>query len=182
MMHTHTHTHTQGVDWQAITDMTIQQYSRRLRGLVSSRFTTIQLLSAEAARIWEPFIDPDHPSMEDEIQRYANWFVPGNVLKTRQAYRAIYAVNERISPTLATVLYADHVHVFAAGRLHELMDSLARPVEKECRGCQDDEFCAILIWPQGSVEDYEHPRCHSFYSAYSGRDYWGPDYWGPIWH
>ena len=80
--------------------------------------------------------------MVDEIQRYSNWFVPGNVLKTRQAYRAIYAVNERISSTLATVVYADHVHVVAAGRLPELMDYLAWPVQKECRGCQDDEFCA----------------------------------------
>ena len=69
--------------------------------------------------------------MVDEIQRYSNWFVPGNVLKTRQAYRAIYAVNERISSTLATVVYADHVHVVAAGRLHELMDYLAWPVQKE---------------------------------------------------
>ena len=33
--------HTQGVDWQAITDMTIQQYSQRLRsGLLSLYYNT----------------------------------------------------------------------------------------------------------------------------------------------
>lgn len=167
------------VNWQAIADMIVGQYGRRLRDLAySSRFSTIESLSADIARFWTPFLDPDNSSCHDEIQRCSGRFIPnGQVNSSSLAYNAVYSVNEQICSTLATVLYEDSNHTVAIGRLRELMIYLAWPMWKECNGCQDDEFCAIPMWPHGTKKDYDHPRCQEFDSAYpSDHDdsYWGP--------
>ena len=171
------------VNWQAVADMTVEQYGHRLRDLAYSfRFPTMQSLSAEIARLWAPFVDPDHPSQDDEIQYCSGRFIPGGdqVNSSTLAYNAVHSVNRRICSAFATVLYEDSDHAVAIGRLRELMDYLAWPMWKECHGCRDNEFCAIPMWPLGRKEDYEHPRCQRFDSAYSG---FGGSYWGsPIWH
>lgn len=167
------------VNWRAVADMTVQQYGRRLPDLVSSpRFRTMESLKAEIARIWESFIDLDYSSPEVEIQRCTNRFIPHAAPKTSLAHNVTHTINEQICSTLATVLYDDHNYVVAVGRLQELIDYLSWTVWKECRDCRDDEFCAIPIWPQGSLEDYEDPRCQRYDSAYAGES----DYWGPIFH
>ncbi|KAI9932376.1 hypothetical protein MW887_009889 [Aspergillus wentii] len=162
-------------NWQAIADMTVKQYGRRLRDLVS-RFTTIETLSAEISRIWASYRDLDRSNLADEVERCATRFLPG-VPKSSIAYRAVYSINERICSDLASVLYEDSFDA-AILRLLELMDYLGWSVWKECQDCPDDAFCAIPIWPQGTVEDHEHPRCQPFDSAYDGAS----DYWGLVWH
>lgn len=167
------------VNWQAIADMTVQQYGRRLHDLVSSpRFRTMESLRAEISQMWESFIDLDYPDLESEIQRCTNRFIPQSAPKTSLAHNVTYTINHQICSTLATVLYEVEDYTIAIDRLRELMDYLSWTVWKECRNCRDDEFCAIPIWPQGSMEDYEDPRCQRYDSAYAGDG----DYWGPIYH
>lgn len=126
-----------------------------------------------------PYIDPDYPNPDEEIQRCSNRFIPQSASNTSLAYRAIYTVNERICSALAMVVYQDNDHDVAIGRLRELMEYLAWSIWEECQEyCRDNEFCAIPIWPQGTINDYESPRCQRYDSAYDGDN----DYWGPVWH
>jgi len=167
------------VNWQTIADMTVQQYGHRLQDFVSSpRFRTMESLRAEIAQMWESFVDLDYSSADIEIQRCANRFIPHAASKTSLAHKVTYTINEHICSTLATVLYGDNDHTVAIGRLQQLMGYLSWTFWKECRDCRDDEFCAIPIWPQGSLEDYEDPRCQRYDSAFAGEN----GYWGPIFH
>ncbi|KAL4980878.1 hypothetical protein BDW66DRAFT_156034 [Aspergillus desertorum] len=75
-------------------------------------------------------------------------------------------------------LCATHVNYNICSTLvDDLMTYLDWTTWKECRGCRDDEFCAVPIWPQGSDTDFEHPMCRTFEEGWQGEG----SYWGPVW-
>lgn len=166
------------VNWQAITDMIVQKYSHPLRELASRHHHHHGLFSlvAEVARIWNTFVDQDNRDVDEEMERCATQFIPANAADDSLAHRAVYAVSSRICASFVEVLETKEYDV-AVDVLRSLMDYLSWTAWKECHGCHDDEFCQIPIWPQGSWDDFEHPRCQKFESAYQGPD----DFWGPVW-
>ncbi|OOF96816.1 hypothetical protein ASPCADRAFT_46467 [Aspergillus carbonarius ITEM 5010] len=167
------------MDWQAVADMVVEKYGRSLRSLLSGRHrhaAPLQCITGEIKRILSPFVDQDNEDINAEIERCSSQFLPAHAPADSLAYRSIYTVNRQICTSLFEVSKTE-VYSTATEILHDLMHYLDWTIWKECRGCHDDEFCAIPIWPQGTQEDYEHPHCQEFDSAYKGVN----DYWGPVW-
>ncbi|GKZ30161.1 hypothetical protein AbraIFM66950_008020 [Aspergillus brasiliensis] len=172
---------TRGVNWQAVADMVVEKYGRILRSLVSvhdddDQAAHLEFIVDTADRILSPFVDRDHRDYYAEIDRCASQFIPLHADKDSLAYRSVYTVSSRICSSLMAVTEAED-YTTAIGIVQDLMQYLDWSTWKECSGCQDDEFCAVPIWPQGSQEDYDHPRCQKFDSAFDGVN----DYWGPVW-
>ncbi|PYI07728.1 hypothetical protein BO78DRAFT_406269 [Aspergillus sclerotiicarbonarius CBS 121057] len=169
------------VNWQAIADMVVEKYGRSLRSLASGHHhhhhdVPLQSMTNEVARILSPFIDQDYEDIQGEIERCSTQFLPAHAPEDSLAYRSIYTVTRRICTTLVDVSQTEDYHT-ATTILHNLMHYLDWTVWKECHGCQDDEFCAIPIWPQGTQEDHHHPHCQKFDNAYEGVS----GYWAPVW-
>ncbi|GLA29620.1 hypothetical protein AnigIFM63326_007528 [Aspergillus niger] len=169
------------INWQAVADMVVEKYGRILRGLVSAQHDDqaahLEFIVEAAERILSPFVDRDNRDYYAEIDRCASQFIPVHAPKNSLGYRSVYTVSSRICSSLMAVMETEDYST-ATNILQELMHYLDWSVWKECSGCQDDEFCAVPIWPQGSQEDYDHPRCQKFDSAFQGDN----DYWGPVWH
>ncbi|KAL4927018.1 uncharacterized protein BDV17DRAFT_292914 [Aspergillus undulatus] len=109
----------------------------------------------------------DSPDAEESISLCATQFLSAPDANTTLAGRAIYAISHRICSTLVNLRGEsdDRVVHAAVGQLVEYLDWT---VWKEFRGCRDEEFCAVPISPQGSKEDFGHPRCRRFEEGWRG--------------
>ncbi|PYH32216.1 uncharacterized protein BO87DRAFT_440958 [Aspergillus neoniger CBS 115656] len=153
---------TRVINWQGVVDMMVEKYGRILRSLVSAHHddqaARLEFIMETAECILSPFVDRDNRDYYAEIDR------------------SVYTVSSRICSSLMAVMEAKEYGIVTT-ILQDLMHYLDWSIWKECSGCQDDEFCAVPIWPQGSQEDYDHPRCQKYDSAFQGDN----DYWGPVW-
>ncbi|KAL2793128.1 hypothetical protein BJX66DRAFT_339185 [Aspergillus keveii] len=93
------------------------------------------------------------------------------------AHQALYDISHKICSTLVP-LQAEQDDEVVRDTVRALMAYLDWTIWKECRGCRGDEFCAIPIWPRGSKNDFEKPKCRKFDEGWGSVD----DYWGEIWH
>ncbi|KAL4995178.1 hypothetical protein BDV10DRAFT_203209 [Aspergillus recurvatus] len=123
-------------------------------------------------------------SLQEMITLCATQFLPAPDASAPLAHQALYSVNYSICSALvelSTLLELMREGEEDAKLIHstirDLMTYLDWTTWKECRGCGDDEFCAVPIWPQGGQEDFEHPRCQTFERAWQGEG----GYWGPVW-
>ncbi|OJJ04465.1 hypothetical protein ASPVEDRAFT_54615 [Aspergillus versicolor CBS 583.65] len=145
------------VNWQATADLVVDKYAPILRGLLRKNKHHHQKINAssEITRLMAPF---DGLDIDGSVSFCTSQFLSGPDGNSSLAHRAIYTVSHRICSTLLELREADN----------------EATTWKECRGCKDTEFCAVPIWPQGSQEDYDRPKCQRFTKAYEGVDYWGP--------
>ncbi|BCS30182.1 uncharacterized protein APUU_80485A [Aspergillus puulaauensis] len=164
------------VNWQAIADLVVDKYAPLLRGLLRKNKHHHQKVNAglEITRIMAPF---DGSDIDESVSLCATQFVSMPDGNSSLAHRAIYTVSHRICSTLLELRDEMDKEVVSSA-IRELMAYLDWTAWKECRGCKDTEFCAVPIWPQGSQEDYERPKCQKFTKAYGA----GGDYWGPVWN
>lgn len=162
-------------DWQAITDMIVTRYNKELSYYASGKIGSMPRLQTEIERLMSPFIDYEKRDTDAEIGRCATQFVPTVALEDGGlAGKAVYGVAEKICATL--YLAQSQKSLKAAVRvIQELVEYLDWTVWKECKGCDAHEICVIPIWPMGTVEDYEHPKCKDADDAYGegGKSYWG---------
>lgn len=159
-------------NWQGVVDMIVTRYANELKYLVSGELSTTKLLHAELDRFLRPFIDYDVRNMTREVERCATQFTPKHAPKNTLAAAVVHDVSSTICSTLFSALAEDD-HGTAVAKIQELIDYLAWTTWKECQGCGYHAVCFIPIWPVGSYEDREHPRCRDELPRMdSGRYYW----------
>uniref|UniRef100_A0A060TG83 ARAD1D21186p n=1 Tax=Blastobotrys adeninivorans TaxID=409370 RepID=A0A060TG83_BLAAD len=168
-----------GVNWQAIGDMIVNKYASFLRDLAVNRTKGTESinqgrhLQSKISTFLSPFIDRTSRNPRDQIHRCATQFVNSPAENSSLAHQVTFSISEHVCLTLVDLVHETDYDTMLA-TLQQLMEYLDWSIWKECNGCAGNEFCAIPIWPMGSKEDYEHPNCQKFDSAYAnGNDYWG---------
>ncbi|CAG7924635.1 unnamed protein product [Penicillium olsonii] len=162
-------------DWQAISDMIVTRYSKQISYFGSGKITSLSKLQDEIETLMAPFIDFANRDPRAEIERCALQFMPEQTLiEDSLAGAAIYGVAKRICSSLFEA--HDQKSLKKAVRVvQDLMHYLNWATWKQCKGCEDNEICVVPIWPMGTVEDYEHPKCKDADNPFGqgGESYWG---------
>ncbi|KAL1885933.1 hypothetical protein Plec18167_001434 [Paecilomyces lecythidis] len=170
-------------DWQSIADMIVTRYSDELQILAAGNFTTIESLREELENILAPFIDYSEHNAGDAItERCAGQFIPHDAPNDTLASQAVHTVSHEICSTLTTAMLNTTLDLKTAiNSFQDLIGYLSWSTWKECRGCAYDELCVIPMWPMGTVEDYEHPRCKDpdAQPGPQGKSYWGGHFGHP---
>ncbi|CAD0088901.1 unnamed protein product [Aureobasidium vineae] len=172
--------HAGSVDWQAIADMIVARYADRIEYLASGSLTSLSTLQAEIERALRPFIDYSARNSSSEVERCASQFIPPTT-STNVAAQAIRHVTHTLCSSLMTAAEQTD-YLTALSQITQLKEYLAWTTWKQCRGCAADEICFLPIWPVGTAEDFEQPKCRSDVSLApghgSGDRYWN-DFGGP---
>ncbi|KAJ5154380.1 uncharacterized protein N7500_009819 [Penicillium coprophilum] len=166
-------------DWQAITDMIVTRYSKELSYFASSGIDSVKQLQSEIERVLSPFIDYSKRDDVAEIERCATQFLPPFPSKGGGiAAHAVHSVAHRICSALVEAGKEQDLKA-AVQIVRNLMGYLDWATWKECRGCAANEICVVPIWPMGTVQDYDSPRCKDASNPY---DQGGESYWGGMHH
>lgn len=160
-------------DWQAIADMVVTRYSKELAYFGSDSIDSIGDLRSEIERVLSPFIDYGERDDGAEVERCTTQFLPLIFEKTSLAARAVYGVASRICSDLVAAGKEEGLDS-AVRIIKDLMTYLDWTTWKECRGCAANEICVVPIWPMGTVQDYENPKCRDASDPYGqgGENYW----------
>jgi hypothetical protein len=149
------------INWQSIADMVVDRYADELKYLVFGSFMRREDLLHELSRILRNFIDIDDSSNRTaEIDRCVRQSIPVIEEDTKPiAHRAVESVTSRICSTLFAQLDTDRSLSESIEELEALMTYLDWTVWQRCSECPLDRICFTPMWPFGSKEDYNHPRC-----------------------
>ncbi|KAL4964639.1 uncharacterized protein BDV14DRAFT_190105 [Aspergillus stella-maris] len=173
-------------NWQSVADLIVGKYAPILRDLAprthhdkhkSKGYHKPQNKENPAVKIAEILSPFSSPSKNETLSLCASQFLSTPNLNSTLSQRALYSISQTICSTLLSLQSETDQDVIHSSIL-ELMKSLDWTSWKECRGCKSDEFCAVPIWPNGSEEDFEKPRCERLVDAWEGRS----GYWGGVWH
>lgn len=148
-------------NWQAIADMVVSRYADRIAYLASGDIVDLDTFKAEIDRALRPYINYGDRNVTAEIARCSGQFLPSHTGNSELlAAKAIRNVSAVICRTLSA---ANEIDTLAHGisTIRGLKSWLAWPTFKKCRGCGVHEVCVIPIWPSGSKDDFDHPRCRS---------------------
>ncbi|KAL3463547.1 hypothetical protein BJX64DRAFT_298925 [Aspergillus heterothallicus] len=169
---------TASVNWQFIADMIVARYGRFLQGLAhGQRHHTKHDDANHTPRVQIKHLMAGFgDDIEESISLCSTQFLSMPTDNSPLAHKALYAISNKICSTL-TPLQSETVEKVVHDTVRGLMHDLDWTIWKECRGCKGDEFCAIPIWPQGTQEDFEHPKCRKFDEGWSREN----GYWGEIW-
>lgn len=160
------------VDWQSITDMIVKRYATRIALIASDNVSSLPALQAGLDRALRPFIDYRNRSTSSEVARCAEQFLsPAAIASNTTAANAVKTTYTRICQSLFDAAAAETLD---EGLLlvRGLKQWLGWTTWKKCTGCSVDEVCMIPIWPWGSKQDREQPRCSNMTNDQRG-DYWG---------
>ncbi|GAB7357545.1 hypothetical protein MBLNU459_g0061t1 [Dothideomycetes sp. NU459] len=160
-------------DWQAVVDMIVTRYADRLEYLTSGAPRTIDQLKTELDRALRPFINYGSRNGSLEVERCAKQFLPTKADADTIAARAVADVSHTLCSSLAAAA-ADDKYETALSRIIDLKTYLSWTTWKRCKGCGMHEICFLPIWPVGSAEDFEQPKCRSNVSTGPGDNgrYW----------
>jgi hypothetical protein len=162
-------------DWQAISDMIITRYSNELSYLASGKVESMERLQDEIERLMSPFIDFGNRDSDVEIERCTTQFLPAQALEGGTlAAGAVYGVAQKICSSLVEAQGLGGLKS-AVQVIRDLVVYLDWTTWKQCKGCEANEICVVPIWPMGTVEDYENPKCRDASDPYpqGGESYWG---------
>jgi hypothetical protein len=165
-------------NWQAVTDMIVARYADRIAYLASGAFSNLTKFQDEVDRALRPFIDYSARNSTAEIQRCSRLSLP-HVHNASLASRTVLNITTTICSTLSSVLFEDVELPSALNRISDLKSWLRWGEWKKCRGCGYHEVCFLPIWPLGSKEDFEQPKCLSDIIEAPG-GYWWDDFEHPI--
>ncbi|KKY31587.1 hypothetical protein UCDDA912_g08451 [Diaporthe ampelina] len=179
------------VDWQDVTDLIVSRYADRLKYMAEKVSSASQLLE-EINHLLTVYIDyssKDPDQTPYAINRCTNFYLDGISPQTNAdqlIHAAVKSVTSEIcsrlfgareilidrsrkSDELEAVALSDAMHT-----IRSLMEYLGWARFKRCSQCDVDEVCLIPMWPFGTKEDYESPRCANSSSIGGG----GENYWG----
>ena len=161
------------VDWQGVADMIVTRYADRIDHLASITTESPASFRAEAERSLRPFIDFSNRNESTEITQCQEHGIPWQNRQSQStAARAIREVSRLICSTLWSIAHSkDDLFPHDMSMIKSLREFLAWTEWKKCKGCRPNEFCFVPIWPVGSAEDFENPRCISDVGKV-GKDYW----------
>jgi hypothetical protein len=162
----------EALDWQAITDMIVGRYASRIASLADGNISSLPTLQAGIDRALRPFIDYSDRNASSEVARCAEQFLsPAAVSSNTTAAIAVRATNKRLCQSLTDAAAAQTLDEGLL-LMRNLRDWLGWTIWKKCAGCHVDEVCMIPIWPWGSKQDRDQPRCSDMTDDQHG-DYWG---------
>lgn len=163
-----------GMNWQAATDMVVARYADRIAYLTSASFPNLTSFQGEVERALRPFIDYSARNSRVEILRCSQLSLPHHDTESL-ASRSILNITTTICSTLSSILSDDIDLSSAVDRITELQSWLQWTEWKKCRGCGYHELCFLPIWPLGTEEDFERPKCRSEIVQTPG-GYWWDDF------
>ena len=154
-------------DWQAVTDMVVARYSDRIEYLASGDWSDLTSFQDEVEMALLPFIDYGARSFTDEIEQCSHQFLPTRANRSSLSFKTILNVTTTICSELSSLIRETDLSI-ALTRIRALKTWLAWTDWKKCRGCGYHEICFLPIWPVGSEEDFEQPKCRSNIRAAPG--------------
>jgi hypothetical protein len=158
--------------------MIVTRYSDELSYLASDKFSEIKAFHDHIEILLSPFIDYSERNTPEEAERCATQFLPLQIQERKTtAAKAVHHVAHSVCMALIEAWNEDKL-VLAQNRVRSVIDYLDWTTWKDCRGCQDNEICVVPIWPMGTVDDYNHPKCGDASHPYENDD--GESYWGGI--
>ncbi|KAJ5111155.1 hypothetical protein N7532_001690 [Penicillium argentinense] len=160
-------------DWQATVDMIVTRYSDELSYLTSDKFSEIKAFHDHIEILLSPFIDYSERNTFEEAERCATQFLPLQIQEGKTtAAKAVHHVAHSVCMALLEAWNEDKL-VLAQNRVRSVIDYLDWTTWKDRRGCQDNEICVVPIWPMGTVDGYNQPKCrdvsHPYMKAMMGR-------------
>lgn len=179
------------VDWQDVTDLIVTRYADRFK-YMTQKVTSADQLLGEINHLLTVYIDysgKDVDQIPSAINRCTDFYLHGISPQTK-ADHLIHAAIKSVTSQICTKLF-DAREILsskssdAAGletsKLSDAMHIIRSLVEylgwarfKRCSQCDVDEVCLIPMWPFGTKEDYDTPRCANSSSIRGdGDNYWG---------
>lgn len=179
------------VDWQDVTDLIVARYADRFR-YMTEKVSSASLLLDEINHLLTVYIDysgKDTDQVPAAINRCTNFYLHGISPQTK-ADRLIHAAVTSVTSEICSKLFdareiltnrptkGDELEAIALSdamqTIRSLMEYLGWARFKRCSQCDVDEVCMIPMWPFGTKEDYESPRCANSSSIRGdGENYWG---------
>ncbi len=112
---------------------------------------------------------PSSPILQAALERCTYFYLQSASIKS-QSDELIHTAFEAVTSEICGRLFeirdllhteepGDTLEQSAVAILRALIDWLRWARFKRCPGCGVDEVCMIPMWPFGSVEDYDSPRC-----------------------
>lgn len=161
--------------WQSIADEIVTRYVNRLQTLASGKLSNLTDFKLEIGRLFRPFIDFDDRDEAAEVKRCSLQFIPPapSIDSHGASYgrRIVLLVSEDICTTLYSTTKMHNIKA-AINSVEALIKRLNWTVWQECPTCASDEICITPIWPHGSVEDYNNPRCMNSTGFFDRHGYW----------
>lgn len=177
------------IDWQDVTDIIVSRYADRIQSMVEKAYSPDSMLK-EIEFLLTVYIDysgKDKDQKSASIGRCANFYLH-NIDPVTEADHLIHTGIKAVTTNLCTKLFdareiliskstSSHPDSLtsAGAILRSLMQYLGWARFKRCPPCAIDEACLIPMWPFGTKEDYESPRCVNSSTSGGDRDesYWG---------
>lgn len=164
------------INWQVVTDTIVARYADRIDHLASGTIQSLEEFKTEADLALRPFIDYGNRNMTKEIGYCREHPIPLSGRNQQStAALAILEVSDVVCRSLSLMMRPG-IDTLSDGvsLARTLRKWLAWTEWKKCKSCSSNEFCFVPIWPAGSAEDFDQPRCISDVKKV-GRDYWGRD-------
>ncbi|KAK7736973.1 hypothetical protein SLS53_006728 [Cytospora paraplurivora] len=177
------------IDWQDVTDLIVARYTDRIQSM-AEKPSTVESLLKELNFLLTPYIDysgKEKDQIAAATDRCANFYLHG-ISPSSEADHLIHAGIKAVTTHLCTKLFDvrellirtsssvnSDVLSSAVATLRSLIEYLGWARFKRCLSCEIDEVCLIPMWPFGSKQDYDSPRCVNESSV---RDDGGDSYWG----
>ncbi|KAK7703895.1 hypothetical protein SLS64_008841 [Diaporthe eres] len=183
--------HNRIVDWQAVTDLVVARYADRFK-YMTEKISSASRLLEEINHLLTVYIDyssKDPDQIPSAIDRCTNFYLHGISPET-EADKFIHAAITTVTSEICTKLFDAREILTNDSTKRDGLEPLALPdamktirslVEylgwarfKRCSQCDVDEVCMIPMWPFGTKEDYDSPRCANSSSVRGdGENYWG---------
>lgn len=177
------------IDWQDVTDIIVGRYADRIQSMVEKDYSPDSMLN-ELDFLLTVYIDysgKDKDQISAAIDRCANFYLH-SIHPVTEADHLIHAGVKAVTTNLCTKLF-DARELLMANETSSHSDSLTSAVDtlrslmeylgwarfKRCPPCAIDEACLIPMWPFGTKQDYESPRCVNSSTSRGDREesYWG---------
>lgn len=177
--------------WQDVTDLIVARYADRLKYMTEKVSSASQLLD-EINHLVTAHIDysgKDVDRIPSAIIRCTDLYLHGISPQT-EADQFIHAAIKSVTSEICTKLFEARGILVdgstdghgleplapsdALNTVRSLVEYLGWARFKRCSQCDVDEVCMIPMWPFGTKEDYESPRCANSSSVRGdGENYWG---------
>lgn len=179
------------VGWQDVTDLFVSRYADRFKYMTEKISSASHLLD-EINHLLTVYIDyssKDLDQVPSAIDRCTNFYLHGISPQT-EADKFIHAAIRTVASEICTKLFDareilsstttddDEMSPLALSNamntIRSLVEYLGWARFKRCSQCDVDEVCLIPMWPFGTKEQYDSPRCvNSSTARGSGENYWG---------
>lgn len=172
------------IDWQDVSDLIVGRYADRIKDMAEA-VDDVETMATKVGFLLTMFVDgAGAETTEDAIARCSGFYLR-SVRPTTESDRLIHTAFSAVTHEICSSLFRvrdlvvtnpapDRSSLAAAtSALGALMQSLGWTRFKRCPACAIDEVCVIPMWPMGTVEEYNNPRCSNGSEVDGGERYWG---------